>query len=119
MQMRVGKGGGVGGVSEMPKMGLERAGEKEREEVGVHDGLDMSKVSLRAANSQLVYLTACFAVSKRKQLNLWAGSRAVPNCHLPSRLSAAAATAVAAGAAAGELNLVYFIPLERGQTVAI
>lgn len=29
----------------MPKMGLERAGEREREEVGVHDGLDMSKVS--------------------------------------------------------------------------
>lgn len=50
----------------MPKMGLERAGEREREEAGVHDGLDMSKVSLRAASSQLVYLTACFAVSKRK-----------------------------------------------------
>lgn len=63
MQMRVGK---AGGVSEMPKMGLERAGEREREEVGVHDGLDMSKVSQRAASSQLVYLSACFAVSKRK-----------------------------------------------------
>lgn len=63
MQMRVGK---AGGVSEMPKMGLERAGEREREEVGVHDGHDMSKVSPRAASSQLVYLSACFAVSKRK-----------------------------------------------------
>jgi hypothetical protein len=50
----------------MPKMRLERAGrEREREEVGVHDGLDTSKVS-PAPSSQLVYLLSCLAVSKRK-----------------------------------------------------
>lgn len=66
MQMRVGKGGDV---SEMPKMGLERAaGERKSKEVDVHDGLNTSEVSSGAASSQLVYLLACFAVSKKKEL---------------------------------------------------
>ena len=96
MQMRVGiRGWGVA-VSEMPKMGWERAGEREEEGVGVHGCLDRSKVSQRAASFQLVYLTACFEVSKRKESNLSAGSRAAPICHLSSRLSAAAAATVAA-----------------------
>lgn len=55
----------------MPKMGLERAagrGGRKSKEIGVHEGLNTSEVSSGAASSQLVYLLARFAVSKRKEL---------------------------------------------------
>lgn len=83
----------------MPKMGLEKAaggGERKSKEVGVHDGLNTSEVSSREASFQLVYLLACFAVSKRKQLKK--KSRLVLKQSLsvtfPPQLSVASATAI-------------------------
>lgn len=66
MQMRVGKGGMS---RKCPKWGWRgRRGGRKSKEVDVHDGLNTSEVSSGAASSQLVYLLACFAVSKKKEL---------------------------------------------------
>lgn len=104
----------------MPKMGLERAaGERKSKEVDVHDGLNTSEVSSGAASSQLVYLLACFAVSKKKELKkkISTGSQAVPICHLSSAKHCLCRRYLPPPVR--KPSRLYFIPLERGQTVAI
>lgn len=96
MQMRVGKGGMS---RKCPKWGWRKRREERRrsKEVGVHDSLNTSEVSSGEASFQLVYLLACFALSKGKQLKKNPiGSQAVPICHLPSSalLSFASAAAI-------------------------
>lgn len=87
MQMRVGKGGMS---RKCPKWGWRRrreVGGRKSKEVGVHDGQNTSEVSSGEASFQLVYLLACFALSKGKQFFFFKipiGSQAVPICHLPS-----------------------------------
>lgn len=94
-----------------PKWGWRgRAAERERGEVGVHDGLGAPQVSPRAARSRLVYLSACLADSKRKQFTVSARSRAAPVTVPPGYVPPPPR---------GEPNPIYFVPLERGQTVAI
>lgn len=114
-----GKGGDV---SEMPKMGLEKAaiGGRKSKEVDVHDGLNTSEVSSGEASFQLVYLLACFAISKRKQLKkkISIGSQAVPICHLPSSAKHCLCRRYLPPPVRKPSRL-YFISLERGQTVAI
>lgn len=95
MQMRVGKEGISRKCLKWDWRG--RRGERKSKEVGVHDGLNTSEVSSGAASSQLVYLLACFAVSKRKELKKKKSQLVLKqslSVTFPSQLSIASAAAI-------------------------